>query len=131
MINLAYFIDKKLSKLNKYDYETAPYCGYHYNGVEGYFYNSSYHEGEGGESARFLGFEFHRSTDNDYWWGYKSKIKLVLMTFIKNKHNNELKFLSSEKVGFKDLKKVIKRLRTNQKHGKAFNFKYKLRLKRK
>lgn len=49
-----YFLDEKFNKVNRYGYETAPYCGHYYSGHRGYFTNSSYHEGIGGCSATLL-----------------------------------------------------------------------------
>ena len=45
---LFYWIDVKLKSIEEYDYETAPYCGHHYNGHKGKFTHSDYYEGDGG-----------------------------------------------------------------------------------
>lgn len=74
VIDACYRIDKKRGVLEHYDYETAPYCGHHYNGTKGVLYNAEYHEGEGGESADILGFRFVRDTDDEYWWSFRYKV---------------------------------------------------------
>jgi hypothetical protein len=76
VIDMCYRIDEKRGNLTHYQYETAPYCGHHYSGSNGVLYNADYHEGEGEEIAKILGFEFCRSTDNEYSWNFKkSKTK--------------------------------------------------------
>ena len=74
VIDACYRIDKKRGVLEHYEYETAPYCGHHYNGTKGVLYNSDYHEGDGGESADVLGFRFGRSTEDEYWWNFRYKV---------------------------------------------------------
>jgi hypothetical protein len=78
--SLLYFIDSKLQKLSDYSYETAPYCGHHYNGHKGYFSQSSYHEGMGGCSASFLCFWVYKNTEEADWdMGiYKPKLKSIV-----------------------------------------------------
>ena len=70
VINLKQFIMKQkllkfiwntlssLGKGNKQDYETAPYCGHHYQEFENKYISESYHEGEGGGFTKisFLGY---------------------------------------------------------------------------
>lgn len=45
--NLFLLADKK--HIEKYSYETAPYCGHYYNGHNGKYTQGSYHESCGGE----------------------------------------------------------------------------------
>ena len=73
-IGTCYLIDKMRGKLKHYEYETAPYCGHHYNGTDGVLYSSHYHEGDGGERADVLGFRFGRDTDDEYWWSFRYKV---------------------------------------------------------
>ena len=56
---LAVSIDQLLKVYETYDYETAPYCGHHFNGSKGKFSSSDYHEGMGGAS-----FDFYFLTGN-------------------------------------------------------------------
>tara|TARA_R110000772_G_scaffold75229_1_gene163369 strand:+ start:98 stop:475 length:378 start_codon:yes stop_codon:yes gene_type:complete len=74
VIDACYRIDKKRGVLEHYEYETAPYCGHHYNGTKGVLYSSHYHEGDGGERADVLGFRFGRDTDDEYWWSFRYKV---------------------------------------------------------
>ena len=74
VIDACYRIDKRRGVLKNYEYETAPYCGHHRSGTDGVLYSSSYAESEGGELAKILGFRFCRSTDNEYWWGFRYKV---------------------------------------------------------
>jgi hypothetical protein len=41
-------LDKKLGCYERFDYETAPYCGHHHCGHDGYFTKSHFHESDGG-----------------------------------------------------------------------------------
>jgi len=74
VIGACYRIDKSRGVLEHYEYEDAPYCGYHKSGTDGVLYSSSYAEGDGGESADILGFRFCASTDDEYWWSFKYKV---------------------------------------------------------
>lgn len=65
--NLLYYIDKKLSNVNDYSYETAPYCGHHFSGHRGYFTDSSYHEGMGGCKAELLFFWVYKNSEEPTW----------------------------------------------------------------
>ena len=82
VIDACYRIDKKRGKLDHYEGETAPYCGHHYNGTDGVLYSSHYHEGDGGERADVLGFRFGRDTDDEYWWSFRYKFKIVKDLYI-------------------------------------------------
>ena len=77
IIDACYRIDKKRGVLDHYEYETAPYCGHHYQGTNGVLYKEYYHEGEGYEEARFLGFVFGIDTDDDCWWRWVCRYKIV------------------------------------------------------
>jgi hypothetical protein len=59
--NFFYRLDKKrdFNDTMHYEYETAPYCGHHYNGHKGKWTHSSYHEGDGGESLLTWFFSIH------------------------------------------------------------------------
>lgn len=46
--NFFYWLDVKFGYVEDYSYETAPYCGHHFNGHKGKFTESSFHEGMGG-----------------------------------------------------------------------------------
>lgn len=82
IINACYRIDNKRGALDHYEYETAPYCGYHKSGTNGFLYNSSYAEGDGIEYATILGFRFTKSTDDEYWWSFRYKFKIVKDLYI-------------------------------------------------
>lgn len=82
VIDACRYIDYKRGKLDHYEYETALYCGHHYSGTNGVLYNSSYHEGDGGETAEILGFRFCRSTEDEYWWSFRYKFKVVKDLYI-------------------------------------------------
>ncbi len=62
--NFFYWLDVKLGKENSYGYETAPYCGFHFNGHDGKFTSSRYHEGMGSCSTRsFFGYSIVNHSD--------------------------------------------------------------------
>ena len=82
VIDACYRIDKKRGVLKHYEGETAPYCGHHYSGTDGVLYSSHYHEGDGGERADVLGFRFGRDTDDEYWWSFRYKFKIVKDLYI-------------------------------------------------
>lgn len=82
VIDACRYIDKKRGKLDHYEYETAPYCGHHYSGANGVLYKAYYHEGEGYEQARFLGFVFGIDTDDGCWWSWKFRYKIVKDLYI-------------------------------------------------
>lgn len=48
ILDIAFAIDKWMGWITEFDYETAPYCGHHYNGHAGKLTSSDYHEGDGG-----------------------------------------------------------------------------------
>ena len=77
VIDACRYIDNKRGKLDHYEYETAPYCGHHYQGTNGVLYKAYYHEGEGYEQARFLGFVFGIDTDDECWWRWVCRYKIV------------------------------------------------------
>jgi len=82
IINTAHKIDLKNGNLRTYDYETAPYCGHHYNGATGKYYFSDYFEGYGAEWANFYGFIFiYANEDKEYICRYKFPYKLELRLF--------------------------------------------------
>ena len=82
VIDACYRIDEKRGKLNHYEGETAPYCGHHYNGTDGVLYSAYYREGDGGERSDVLGFRFGRDTDDEYWWSFRYKFKIVKDLYI-------------------------------------------------
>ena len=82
IIDACYRIDEKRGVLKHYEGETAPYCGHHYSGIDGVLYGSHYHEGDGGERADVLGFRFGRDTDDEYWWRFRYKFKIVKDLYI-------------------------------------------------
>jgi len=82
VIDACYRIDEKRGVLKHYEGETAPYCGHHYSGTDGVLYSSHYHEGDGGERADVLGFRFGRDTDDEYWWRFRYKFKIVKDLYI-------------------------------------------------
>lgn len=51
LYRLCYSFDKAHGRIEEYEYETAPYCGHHHSGHNGYFTSSHYHEGDGGMVA--------------------------------------------------------------------------------
>lgn len=64
-----YFLDVKFNLIEEYDYETAPYCGHHYNGHRGKFTASSYHEGDGYCEVKFgILFKIVGSNYDGYQW---------------------------------------------------------------
>jgi len=69
---LFFYLDGKLGYVERYDYETAPYCGHHYNGHNGKFTSSSYHEGDGGAKLNFknpfLKIYYENFEGNEYCW---------------------------------------------------------------
>jgi len=103
VINLCYKVDSKLGKIESYDYETAPYCGHHYSGHNGWLTSGSYHEGDGGESASLLGFKFCSSTDNEYWWHFRYKVvrRIFLNGEFIAQHNIKFGF-------FREMKYILK-----------------------
>lgn len=59
----------KMDKVEKYDYETAPYCGHHYSGHRGKRTMSHYHEGFGHCEAKIGCLWLHKnSEENDWDW---------------------------------------------------------------
>ena len=66
--NLAYYLDDKLDYIKTYDYETAPYCGHHYNGHRGKFTASGYHEGDGECYCKFLFWVIAKHTEDKTWY---------------------------------------------------------------
>lgn len=51
------WLDKRTGQYDRFDYETAPYCGHHHCGHTGYFTESHFHESDGGGETRGW---FHR-----------------------------------------------------------------------
>jgi hypothetical protein len=51
------WLDRKIGKYESFDYETAPYCGHSYDGHNGYFTKSHFHESDGGGETKGW---FHR-----------------------------------------------------------------------
>ena len=82
IIDACRYIDYKRGHLHDYEYETAPYCGHHYSGTNGVLYKAYYHEGEGYEQARFLGFVFGIDTDDECWWRWVCRYKIVKDLYI-------------------------------------------------
>ncbi len=82
IIDACRYIDYKRGKLDHYEYETAPYCGHHYQGANGVLYKARYHEGEGYEQASFLGFVFGIDTDDECWWRWVFRYKIVKDLYI-------------------------------------------------
>lgn len=74
--NLFYWIDVKFNLIEEYDYETAPYCGHHFNGHKGKFTHSDFHEGMGGMGLNtknpFLKIYWH---DEEKWNWYPPCIR--------------------------------------------------------
>jgi hypothetical protein len=68
VIDACYLIDKMRGKLEHYESESIPYCGYHYHGTKGVMYYSKYFEGNAQENVRVLGFTFYRGTEDGLWW---------------------------------------------------------------
>ena len=68
MYALGYYLDAKLGYLKEYDYETAPYCGHHYNGHRGKFTASGYHEGDGEKYCLFLSWVIVKNTEEKSWY---------------------------------------------------------------
>ena len=66
--NLFYYADNKLGYIKSYDYETAPYCGHHYNGHKGKFTASGYHEGDGIAYCIFLYWVISKHTEEKKWY---------------------------------------------------------------
>ena len=122
VIDACYRIDEKRGVLKHYEGETAPYCGHHYSGTDGVLYSSHYHEGDGGERVDILGFRFGRDTDDEYWWSFRYKFKIVKDLYISGKRevsNSEWTNISSELNAFYHINIKTKRIR----------YKYKLKKK--
>jgi len=66
--SLCYYADNKLGYIKSYDYETAPYCGHHYDGHKGKFTASDYHEGDGEKYCIFLFWVIAQSTEDKNWY---------------------------------------------------------------
>ena len=66
--NLFYYLDNRLDYIKSYDYETAPYCGHHYNGHKGKFTASGYHEGDGECYCKFLFWIIAKHTEENTWY---------------------------------------------------------------
>jgi hypothetical protein len=66
--NLFYYIDNRLDYIKSYDYETAPYCGHHYDGHKGRFTASDYHEGDGEKYCIFLFCVIAKHTEEKDWY---------------------------------------------------------------
>lgn len=67
----ASWLDRK--HIEKYDYETAPYCGHHYSGHNGKFTSSKYHEGDGFEMATlplFKGWKIIAHHEDEEGWSW-------------------------------------------------------------
>lgn len=64
MYGLLYRIDVKFGWAKHYSYETAPFCGHHFNGHKGKLTSSQYHEGMGAAETRSLfGFSIINHSD--------------------------------------------------------------------
>lgn len=83
-------LDKAMGKYNTYSYETAPYCGHHRSGHEGYYTRSMYFEGEGSKWAQFffnrIGVEIN--THHGVNW-YTIKPKVYHFVILINERNSE------------------------------------------
>ena len=66
--NLCFYIDNKLGYIESYDYETAPYCGHHYDGHKGKLTASDYHEGNGEKYCIFLFWVVAKCTEDKNWY---------------------------------------------------------------
>ena len=77
IVDACKYIDYKRGNLSDYEYETAPYCCHHYSGTKGVIYRADYFEGDGYEEANFLGFVFGINTDDDCWWRWYCRYKIV------------------------------------------------------
>jgi len=71
--NLFYYLDNRLGYIKSYDYETAPYCGHHYNGHRGKFTASGYHEGDGEKYCIFLFWVIAKHTEYKDWYMFTKK----------------------------------------------------------
>ena len=85
IIDACEYIDYKRKELEYYEGETAPYCGYHYSGADGVLYKAYYREGEGYEEAKFLGFVFGIDTNDDCWWRWVCRYKIVKDLYVDGK----------------------------------------------
>ncbi len=65
--DLLYFLDDKMGKISEYGYETAPYCGHHFSGHNGYFTNSDYLEGMGGCRAEIGRLWIFKNSEESTW----------------------------------------------------------------
>lgn len=68
LYNLGYWLDTQINVIEEWDYESAPYCGHYHNGHRGYFTESTYHEGDGGQSVFVLLLGFHLFSDGEVFW---------------------------------------------------------------
>lgn len=73
LYNLFYYLDNRLDYIKSYDYETAPYCGHHYNGHKGRFTASDYHEGDGEKYCIFLFWVIAKHTEDNNWYMQRKK----------------------------------------------------------
>lgn len=71
--NLFYYLDNRLDYIKSYDYETAPYCGHHYDGHKGRFTASDYHEGDGEKYCIFLFWVIAKHTEETAWYMQSKK----------------------------------------------------------
>jgi len=71
--NLFYYLDNRLDYIKSYDYETAPYCGHHYDGHKGRFTASDYHEGDGEKYCIFLFWVIAKHTEDKNWYMFTKK----------------------------------------------------------
>ena len=73
LYNLFYYLDNRLDYIKNYDYETAPYCGHHYDGHKGRFTASDYHEGDGEKYCIFLFWVIAKHTEEKNWYMFTKK----------------------------------------------------------
>ena len=60
-------IDIKMRNYSKYSYETAPYCGHHFDGHYGLLTSSRYHEGMGGCDGYLAGVNVQKNSEEELW----------------------------------------------------------------
>ena len=72
--DFLYYLDEKMNTIEEYSYETAPYCGHHFDGHRGRYTSSDYHEGMGGCMAKIGRLWVSKYTEDSTWkMGFKKK----------------------------------------------------------
>lgn len=80
----------KMDNVKTYNYETAPYCGHHFDGHTGRFTQSSYHEGMGYKQAKIGWLTVYKNSEEKDWDFYFNVLKHPIIIRHKVVHKKPL-----------------------------------------